>query len=274
MDDRERITSRDNRRLVALRKVRDGKERSLIFIEGVRLCVEALRSGIEGDECYVSDSFDAWDRFPNIRERSVGVAAKLFPSVSDTDNSQGIILTAKRPAYDLHDIKERMDRAGSIPITIFLSEVNNPANLGAVLRSAEAAGAAGIITSPASADPYSPKALRASMGSAFRLPVVENIDLQQALSWAAELQLATIAIDVNGRASYTDLNWTEPALVVFGSEAHGLRPGQLDQVAQKVVIPMDGKVESLNLAVSAAVILFEARRKKLEASGSRWHLKE
>ena len=263
MDDGERINSRDNRRLVALRKVRDGKDPFLMFIEGVRLCEEALRSGFDIEQCYVSDNFRGWERFPELRSRSVTVAEKLFSSIADTDNSQGIILTAKRPSAGLDEIKARIGRESSIPITIFLSEVNNPANLGAVMRTAEAAGAAGIITSPASADAFSPKALRSSMGSAFRLPVAENVGLDVALHWARQYQLSTIAIDIEGEHSYTETDWNKPVLLVFGSEAHGLTSEELALVDEKVVIPMDANVESLNLAVSAGVILFEARRQNL-----------
>lgn len=255
MDVPERISSRDNRRLVALRKVRDGKDGSAIFIEGVRLCNEALRSDLVIEDRFIAESFADT---AGVGRGATVVADRIFRSVSDTPAPQGLILTARRPVSSLHDLAQRL--SATAPVVVFLSEINNPSNLGAVVRAAEAAGAPGIITSPNSADPYSPKALRASMGSAFRMPVVEGVHLNEACHWATGQGMTTLALDVRGNKSYTDVDWRRPSMVIFGSEAHGLSSDELGRVDQSIVIPMEREVESLNLSVAAGVVLFEARR--------------
>jgi TrmH family RNA methyltransferase len=256
MADTERITSRENQRLADLRKVRDGKDRSRIFIEGVRLASEAIRSELDIDSCFIADSFAASDTFRGLEDRTTLVADHLFTAIADTKHPQGIILTAKRPLYTLASFSVTQ------AIVIYLKEVNNPSNLGAVMRTAEAAGAAGIITSPGSVDAYSPKSLRSSMGSAFRLPVVQNIALVDAHHFARERGMGIVAADISGRTHHTDVDWKEPKLLVLGSESHGLSESDLNLIDEKIVIPMQAGVESLNLAVSAGIILFEAARQR------------
>lgn len=261
MENNDKITSRDNGRLVNARKVRDGKRDDLIFIEGRRLAAEALRSNIVIEECLVSDEFfdDRLIRAINGRaDRISTVAARLFKSIADTSEPQGIVLLARRPSMSGlgADIA-----SASIPLVIFLNEINNPSNLGAVLRTAEAAGVAGVIVSANSADAFSPRSTRAAMGSNLRLPVWENTDLNEVIVWARDRKMVTIAADVGAAQSYTETDWTRPAVLIFGSEGHGLSPEQLADVDEKIIIPMENGVESLNLGVSAGIILFEAKRR-------------
>lgn len=259
----ERITSRDNTRLVAARKTRDGKNSGRIFIEGRRLVEEALRSEIDVDEIFVADNFRSDCLLERISERAGSIAElseKLFTTIADTNNPQGIIVIANRP----DSTKEALDRSASKTNRhfILLKEINNPSNLGAILRTAEAAGIAGIIVSTKSADVFSAKSIRASMGACFRVPVWENADFDEALEWANGKDLVPTASDISAATSYADIDWRQPRLVVFGSEAHGLESGELDKISEKIRIPMDNDVESLNLAVSAGIVLFEAKRQR------------
>src|SRR5215203_2764408 len=161
------IASKDNPLLKTARAVRDGREKGMIFIEGLRLASELLDSGLAASSVYVSEENAA--KFDEIVMRLartgaevLHVATKIFDSITDTDNSQGIVVLAAKPE------RQKLDelKVTSGPL-VYLSRINNPSNLGAVVRTAEAAGSAGVLTSPGSADPFSPKALRASMGSAF-----------------------------------------------------------------------------------------------------------
>lgn len=254
----EPITSRDNRRLAELRKVRDGRDRARIFIEGKRLVEEALRSPIVIEDCFFdAGQFDG-QFMERLRNRSVAtyaVASKIFPSIADTESPQGIILTARRPVGSLNDIPP----SAYAPV-VFLSEINNPSNLGAILRTAEAAGVSGVIVSRNSADVFSPKAVRASMGSAFRLKIVEAMNLATVIDWAKPIGISAVALDIAGIRPYTDVNWSKRKLIVFGSEARGLAENDLSMIDEKVIIPMENGVESLNLAVAAGIVLFEAKR--------------
>lgn len=241
------------------RKVRDGKPGDLIFIEGKRLAEEALRSRIEMVECFVSDDFADEPVVAAIKRQNALVAVlstKLFGTIADTDSPQGIILIAKRPP-----VSHNFDASDAqLPLVLSLSEINNPSNLGAVLRSAEAAGVTKVLISRNSADPFSSKALRASMGSAFRLNISTGCEFADVLKYAAENRFLTVGADASATTNYTDVDWKTPRILVIGSEAHGLSAEQKASLDELAYIPMKNAVESLNLAVSVGVILFEAKR--------------
>lgn len=258
----ETITSRDNRRLVRVREVRDGKNRSLVFLEGKRLVLEALKSGIEVDDCFISSNFQDEIVEKTLEElgiQSATVSEAVFRSIVDTNSPQGIVLLAKRPNWSFSDIDARLALA-KLPIVLFLKEINNPSNLGAVLRTCEAVDVAGVIISKQSADAFSPKAVRASMGAVLRVPILQNLDLDATIDLFSGSGVLTTACDIGGSTNYTDLEWRSRRLLIFGSEAHGLEKNELNSINEKVLIPMENGVESLNLAVSTAIVLYEARR--------------
>lgn len=264
----EKITSRDNKRVKLARRVRDGKSPDLIFVEGVRLAEEALRSRLPVLECFVTRKFEKTERGSVLRAAVAadGVSicelpTDIFNSIADTEQPQGIILICERPGTSRSDLEARfrLDPAEP-PVVLLLHQTNNPSNLGAIFRTAEAAGVAAIIVSVNSSDVFSPKALRGAMGSSLRLPVWTGAGYQEALNWASNRRMVTTAADICGGIKYTDINWSVPRLLVFGSEASGLDQPHLERVDEKIFIPMANDVESLNLAVSCGVILFEARR--------------
>ena len=259
----ERITSRENRRLVAARKVRDGRAPEQIFIEGKRLVQEAVRSNIEIDECFISDDFGDQGILDAIAGRKASVAElpeRIFSTIADTKQPQGVIAIARHPKTGREMIAVT---EGKLPLIVFLDEINNPSNLGAILRTAEAAGVAAVIISRGSADAFSPKALRGAMGSSFRVPIWDNADYGEVLDWAREGQFSVCATVADSAAAYSSIDWKKPRLLIFGSEAHGLSAEQLKAVDETLAIPMAENVESLNLAVAAGIIFFEARRQNL-----------
>lgn len=260
MHEIKRITSRENRLLVNARKVRDGRDPSQIFIEGRRLAAEALLSGITVRQCFITPDLSDEMLLDTVIQSGVETAElplALLRSITDTEQPQGIVLLAERPMTSLINFDLG---AAPVPVFVFLHEVNNPSNLGAVLRSVEASGAGGVFVSRRSADVFSPKALRASMGSAFRLRIAENADLDDVLYRARVAGIDCLAVDNMAKIEYCDLDWKDPHLLVFGSEAHGLSERDLRSIGASVRIPMENEVESLNLAVAAGVVLFEARR--------------
>ena len=259
----DKITSRDNARLVHVRKVRDGKAGDEIFLEGLRLVEEALRSHVEVKECFFTPRMAESDRAKKILERISAsniptheISEALFNSIADTKTSQGIALIAARPATG-HDHLKAEDG-----LFIYLHQVNDPSNLGAVFRTAEAAGVNGVILSSGSADAFSTKGLRAAMGSNLRVPVWEKAESVEVLKWARENRLQTVAADISGNVLHTKVDWKRPTLLMFGSEAHGLDEAVLSDVDVAFKIAMKNGVESLNLAVSAGIVLFEAVRQR------------
>ncbi len=267
MEELQKITSRDNNRLIGARRIRDGHGTGKMFVEGKRLSAEALRSGIEVSECFVSERFvDSHENVALIRSAleasryTFELPDRVFNSIAATENTQGIVMIAERPVNYLHSIVANLSSEGMLPIVLLLDQVNNPSNLGAVLRTAEAAGASGIIVTKNSTDPFSAKSLRASMGAAFRIPVWHDASLESAIIWARGHSLIPTATVAGSARSYFELDWKQPRLLIFGSEAHGLRDEILSKADERIHIPMENSVESLNLAVAAGIILFEAKR--------------
>lgn len=251
----EKITSRENEKVKYARRVRDGKEPASIFIEGSRLGGEALSSTLEIETVFVTHRFtesQSFSKIANKLEQVFTVPESLLESIADTNSPQGIVILAKRPAFKFADAETGM--------SIFLYQINNPANLGAVVRTAEAAGFDRILISLGSADPFSSKALRASMGSAFRTQIFEGCVLDSAIERSKKNGTEVVAVDAKGSSIYSADFANRPRMFVFGSEAHGLPDEVLNQVVSVVSIPMNSPVESLNLAVSCGIILFEARR--------------
>ena len=140
--------------------------------------------------------------------------------------------------------------------------INNPANAGAILRTAEAAGATGAVTTHGSTDLFSPKALRGAMGSSFRLPLWTGAEFSEALSWCAERGIRTVSADAVAGRSHTEIDWTRARALIVGAEATGLDAGEIAAADEAVRIPMRPPVESLNLAVATAVVLYEAARQR------------
>ncbi|MGD9589762.1 MAG: TrmH family RNA methyltransferase [Pyrinomonadaceae bacterium] len=268
MEGFEKITSRQNQNLAYIRRVRDGREPGLLFIEGSRLAAEAFRSGIVIKMCVVGEKFPgsaaADEILTKLQDMDIprfAVSDQILASLADTKNPQGIILVAERPTGGLDAIAEACSREPT-PLFVFLDRVNDPSNLGAVMRTAEAAGAAGLIVSDGSADAFSPKAVRASMGAAFRLRTWEKARLVDAVQWAKGNGMLVLAADAGGDTAYTEIDLTRPAMLIFGSEAHGLGPEARDLADIVLCIPLMNGVESLNLAVSAGIVLFEAARQR------------
>jgi TrmH family RNA methyltransferase len=262
------IESKDNLQLKSARKVRDGRSAEMMFVEGLRLAEEAIRSKAGIEICIIRSGFGADDRQAEIllklemmQTNLIEVNERIFSTIAETPSPQGIVLICHRPSADRKTFESSLKRStSSMDHIVTLYQISNPLNLGAVLRTAEAAGVRGVVISDHSADCFSPKALRASMGSAFRIPIWSNAELNDLLEFAAENGYRKTWVTPNGGRELTTLDWTTPRLIVFGSEAHGISNEVASNFEDPVTIPMESGTESLNLAVAAGVILYEARR--------------
>ena len=260
------ITSRDNSLLRQARAVRDGKEDELIFIEGLRLCVEALKSRLELEAVIASEELirkpqasESWAELSKKSRRAATVSEKLLESISYTKTPQGIVVLARRPEASQQRLEESLtDNA----LLVVLHQINNPVNVGAILRTAEAAGATGIIATRNTSDPFSPKSLRGAMGSAFRLPIWRDASFDEAISWCRGRKISLVGTDAESSTKHTDWNWNRASALVLGPESTGLTSDELKETDQMVSIPMYGEVESLNVSVAAGIILYEAARQR------------
>jgi TrmH family RNA methyltransferase len=263
-----KITSRDNQRLKFAGKVCDGRVKDAIFLEGLRLAEEVLRADLAISDVLFTENFRQTERgqifLQKIESRIVNLAEvseKIFNSLSDTKQPQGIIVIAAKPVTGKSVVENNLQAKNHrFPLVVLLHQINNPSNLGAILRTAEAVRIAGVILTENSADVFSPKSLRGAMGASLRLPIWTNADFFEVVRWAKENGLMPVCAEVSAEKSYLEIDWKMPRLLVFGSEAHGLSAKERKEVGESLVIPMENNVESLNLAVSCGVILFEANR--------------
>jgi TrmH family RNA methyltransferase len=173
--------------------------------------------------------------------------------VADTVKTQGLILIAERR-------ESTLQQACAGELTLVLDSVQDPGNVGALLRTAEAAGVGGIVLLEGCADPASPKALRSAMGSAFRLPVARGITAEDLLDHLAEHRIRAVVTAGVDAVRHTDFHWRQRIALILGNEGNGVRNTLLEACADRVCIQMKGSVESLNVAAAGAVLLFEAAR--------------
>jgi RNA methyltransferase, TrmH family len=260
------ISSRENPAVRLAQAVKDGKEHGLIFVEGLRLSEEAFRAGASIHSVFFTDEFRSSERGRSLVEAlgSTGVqlleiTLRILDFISDTKSPSGIVLLAQRPITTLLSFENIVSTQ---PLVLLLHRLNNPSNTGAILRTAEAAGVSAVITTEGTADLFSPKSLRASMGSAFRLPIIQKIPFDTAIELFRKNSLHMVGTSPTAAHRHTEVEWRRGTAIVLGPEATGLSADETSRLDQIVSIPMKPPVESLNVAVAAAILVYEAARQR------------
>jgi len=188
------------------------------------------------------------------------VSADLFTRIADRDGPAGLAAIVRARPVPLAGLTAT---AGSVFTALY--RVGNPGNLGTIIRTASAAGAAGVILIGPAADPYDPAAVKASMGALFDVPVATAATEAEFLAWAADQRVAVLAAALGGERTLWEAEFAPPLAILLGSEGEGLPASLLDRIdpaaGQRVRIPMTGTAESLNLAVAAGILLYEVRRR-------------
>jgi RNA methyltransferase, TrmH family len=248
-------------------------------IEGPVPVGEALATGAVLDEVFVDA--EAWSTAEpdSALRRAVEAAATagtpvwslgpgVLARVADTVTPQGLLAVAPRRPADLATLVADPERLGPV---LVLVDVADPGNAGTLVRAAEAAGAAAVVFTGSSTDPFGPKAVRAAAGSVLRLPVAELTDTVSALEVLRAAGRRIVATVATGGSAPESLALTSPVAVLVGSEAHGLPGAVVDLADDLLTIPLDPGVESLNAAVAGAVVLFEvARQRRAGGPGTDW----
>ncbi len=241
-----------------LKKSGERKNRGLFVIEGVRMFVEIPANQLV--KIYASESF-AYDN----KELLLGhdyemVSDQVFKQMSDTKTPQGIMAVVKMSEYGIEDIVNKE----KTPFVVVLENIQDPGNLGTIMRTAEGAGATGIIMSRDTVDIYNPKTIRSTMGSLFRMPFIYVDDICNTADELKKHGITTYAAHLNGAKDYYKEDYTIPSAIFIGNEGNGLTKELTDKADILVKIPMEGRLESLNAAVSTAVILYEGMRQRRE----------
>ncbi|HSF17218.1 MAG TPA: RNA methyltransferase [Vicinamibacteria bacterium] len=241
----KRIDSPGNPLIKSVRRLARARRReAIILIEGRKLVAEALEGEAEVQSILVS-SEGPQGLFPG----AIEVEARLFERASGLDAPDGVLALAVRPSRPLEDLPE----AGLLVVSV---GIQLPGNLGAVARVAEAASADALVVVKGSTDPFGPKVIRGSMGSVLRLPVFEIDGLDE----LRERGYRFAALAPHGGTDFRDCDWRRPLAILLGREGSGLPALTLSPHDLRVSIPMKGRVESLNVATAAALVLYEATR--------------
>ena len=236
-------------------KVRN--EEKLFLVEGLRMFVEVPEERVE--KVYVSESLYnkkkaelRLNRFPYEI-----LSDNVFQHVSDTKTPQGILCVVRQQQYNIEEILQKKD-----PHFVVLDNLQDPGNLGTIVRTAEAAGVSAVFLNRESVDLYNPKTIRSTMGSIYRMPVIYVENLVELLQKFKKKGVQSYAAHLEGRNAYDAENYTTGTAILIGNEGNGLSQEVADQADIRVRIPMEGKVESLNAAIAASVLMFEVYRQR------------
>ena len=267
------------RKLVELqKKAKLRRETGLFVIEGSRLCADTPAQ-------YIKEVYMTENRIRNASEKEKRlmqehpvtlVTEEAMAKAADTTTPQGILCVAKMPVYSRESLlgktageAQEADKAdgrgsacGGAPLLLVLEDIQDPGNLGTIFRTAEAAGATGILMSRSTVDLFHPKVVRATMSAIFRMPFYISNDLCEEISVLRESGIPSYAAHLDGKRVYDELPLTQGCAFLIGNEGNGLSAELTAKADEKIIIPMAGGAESLNAAMAAGILMFEASRQR------------
>ena len=260
------ITSVQNRRVkdaARLRERRGRQQQGRIIIDGARELLRAIDAGVELIEVFVYEPFCQSEASREVLERLRGdalqvisVTEAVFTRIAFGERAEGVVGVATTPRAALADLV-----LPDGPLVAVLEGVEKPGNIGAILRSADAAGVSALITTGSGTDLYNPNCIRASLGTVFTMPVCEA-PAADVLCWLNEKYLTVYAAMVDAPLPYTEANFSGPAAIVLGSETTGLSTDWRQEKVTPISLPMLGAADSLNVSATAAVLFYEALRQR------------
>jgi RNA methyltransferase, TrmH family len=238
---------------------RGREDQGKFILEGVHLVHEALQTNLELEAIL----FSVEKGYPiELPERSklpceiIGVSEVVFTKCSDTQSPQGVLAVAIKPEWSKEQLLEQVNG-----LVIVVDGVQDPGNLGTIIRSADAVGATGVVLGRGTVDLYNPKTIRSTMGSLLHLPILEH-DLHELLPLVRVKKIQLVGTSLQADQSCYELDMTGSTWFIVGNEGSGVRSELQQYVNQQIIIPMRGQAESLNVAMAATVLLFEAARQR------------
>jgi TrmH family RNA methyltransferase len=266
MADSRRITSRQNPRVKDAAQLRTGRERQRqgrFLIDGAREVIRATAAGIRCVEAFVcdelcdsSESRSAVAALESVRAEILSVSPAVYTRLAFGERDDGVIAVAETPQRTLDDLQ-----LPAKPLIVVLEALEKPGNVGAILRSADAAGVDAVVVADAGTDLFNPNTIRASMGTVFRENVCTSTSAET-LIWLGARNLPIIAARPDAAKLYTDVDLNRGAAIVLGSEAHGLSDAWRGTHVTAVRLPMHGLADSLNVSTTAAILFYEALRQR------------
>jgi TrmH family RNA methyltransferase len=265
------ITSAANQRLKQLRQALRAAHvdpQGSLPIEGAKLIQEAINSRLLIEEIFVAQSrrqepmverLLAQVKSPSTEV--VEVADRAFPSISDVESPQGLLALARLPKFELNELLK------DDPLLLVGFELQDPGNLGTLLRSAEAFGGRAVLLTRKSVSPLNAKVVRASAGSIFRIPCLSRLDIPLLMGALTQHGFRLLATTPRASVDFRKATYSGKVALLVGNEARGLDSEILHRVHTRIRIPMDGRVESLNASIATSIILCEAARQRALSSG-------
>jgi len=257
---KEVITSAQNpkiKEIIRLRKPRERRKENLIIIEGRQEIELARQAGLEIVELFYCQDFAGSKKIAGLSEEIITpVVPAVFEKISYRENPDGFLVLARLKYLELGKIK-----LSQKPLIIILESLEKPGNLGAILRSADAAGVDAVIVADPKTDIYNPNVIRASLGTVFTNQVAAA-STEEARNWLAKNKIKSLAATPEAKKIYTEADYKGAVAIIMGEEHPGLSKDWLEKVDEKIKIPMRGKIDSLNVSASTAIILFEAVRQR------------
>lgn len=264
------LTSKENkavRYLVSLSDPKVRKKEKAFLVEGIKMVEEALRDNLGVKQVIASPSLTQHHGKGVLKLAGhhgveiVWISERLLDSISDSKTPQPVMAVV-----GMREHSEEALLAHSAELIVMAHQLQDPGNLGTIIRTAEAVGASGVAITANSVDPHNPKTVRASMGSILRVPVVKMTDSRGFLGDCKQRGFQTAALVLNGKHTLFEMDLKKPTVIIVGQEGSGLQGDILESVDLRVRIPMAESIDSLNVATSAAVILYEAFRQRMARS--------
>ena len=258
------ISSKDNELIKHIKKLKDKKERDLsneYIIEGIKLIQEAIQENAKIKQIIICDDCEKTESIPKdlmyeiAKQECIYVTNKVFDSITEVMNPQGILAIIEKQSKEIQ-IDDKQD------IILALDDIQDPGNLGTILRTADSIGLTQILVSKGTADSYNPKVVRSTMGAIFRVKIIECEDLVKTLKESKKHKFEIVVSSLQTDNSIYDINYHKKVIVI-GNEANGVKREIQDLADKKIKIPMLGKTESLNASVATGIILYEYVRQKL-----------
>ena len=261
----QRISSKDNSLIKHIKRLKEKKYRDEYgeyVIEGLKLIKEAIQENVDikhivvCDGCDNSEMIESHLKYEMARLDFIYVPQNIFKLISDVGNPQGVLAVICKASKEIDiDINE--------DIILALDDIQDPGNLGTILRTADSVGLKQILVSKGTADSYNPKVVRSTMGAIFRVKVIECENLKETLKTLQKQEYKLMTTSLKAKKTIYEVDYKKK-IIVIGNEANGVSKEILNLADEKVIIPMLGKTESLNASVATGVILYEYVRQKLQ----------
>lgn len=245
-------------------KSRNRKKENAFVVEGPRMVFETpvslLKRVYYEIDCPLGDKEKA--RLEEFSQKGIfveTVSPKVMKAMADTVTPQGILAVVEKPSYRLEDL---MDCESHNPMILVMETIQDPGNLGTMFRTAEGAGCSGILMSKDTVDVFSPKAVRSTMGSLYRMPFYIADSLQETILKLKDDGICFFAAALDGKKSYDEFDFSGPCGFLIGNEGNGLTKEAIELADEKLIIPMGGQLESLNAAMAAGILMYEGARQR------------